>query len=165
MKSLSESLADYDWCMKLALEEAEKGWKADEVPIGALVVSEIGEILARAHNDKEKKFNPFGHAEMIAMTEAAKKRGNWRLENCTLIVTLEPCPMCLAAMREARIGRVIFGAYDAKGGALSLNYNLHQDQRLNHRFEAVGGVHHFECSKILSDFFRTKRQEYKMKFP
>lgn len=165
MKNLAERLTDYQWCMKLALEEAEKGWKMDEVPIGALVISEIGEILSSSHNLKEKNHNPLGHAELIAMSEAAKKLANWRLEKCTLIVTLEPCPMCLAAMREARIERVVFGAYDAKGGALSLNYNLHQDQRLNHRFEVMGGVNHFECSKILSDYFRSKRQEYKMKFP
>ena len=158
------SLTDYQWCMKLALEEAERGWKLDEVPIGALVISEIGEILASAHNLKEKTHNPLGHAELIAMAEAAKKRANWRLEKCTLVVTLEPCPMCLAAMREARIERVVFGAYDGKGGALSLNYNLHQDNRLNHRFDVVGGIEHFACSKILSDYFRSKRQEYKMKF-
>ena len=158
-----KKLADYQWWMGLALEEAERGWKLDEVPIGAMVISEHGDILASSHNLKERTYNPFGHAELIVMEEAAKKRSNWRLEKCTLLVTLEPCPMCLAAMREARIEKLVFGAYDAKGGALSLNYNLHQDARLNHRFEVIGGVKHFECSKVLSDFFRSKRQEYKMK--
>ena len=151
---------DQLWLMDEALIEAEKAYRLDEVPIGAVVVDSTGVILSRAHNRKEKNHNPCGHAEILAITEAAKKINNWRLINCSIYVTLEPCPMCLSAMIQARIGTLLFGAYDPKGGSLSLNYNFYKDQKLNHAFPVIGGLRHFECSKLLSTFFREKRTSY-----
>ena len=148
------------WLMDEALIEAEKAYRDDEVPIGAVLVDQDRVILARSHNIKEKNHNPCGHAEILAIVDAAKKIGNWRLLNCSLYVTLEPCPMCLSAMVQARIGQLYFGAYDPKGGSLSLNYNFYKDQKLNHSFPVIGGLRHFECSKLLSDFFREKRGTY-----
>jgi tRNA(adenine34) deaminase len=146
--------------MDEALIEAEKAYRIDEVPIGAVIVDSSGAILSRTHNLKEKVFNPCGHAEILAIVEAAKKIKNWRLKECSIFVTLEPCPMCLNAMVQARIEKLYFGAYDSKGGSLSLNYNFYKDQKLNHSFSVVGGVRHFECSKLLSQFFREKRVNY-----
>ena len=157
-------LQDQLWLMDEALIEADKAYREDEVPIGAVVVDSMGAILSRSHNTKEKKHNPCGHAEILAITEAAKKISNWRLIDCSLYVTLEPCPMCLSAMIQARIGTLYFGAYDSKGGSLSLNYNFYKDQKLNHAFPVVGGLRHFECSKLLSQFFREKRDSYKKSF-
>jgi tRNA(adenine34) deaminase len=153
-------IQDQLWLMDEALIEARKAYRQDEVPIGAIVVDPSGVILARTHNIKEKNYNPCGHAEILAITEAAKKINNWRLLNCSIYVTLEPCPMCLSAMIQSRIGTLFFGAYDLKGGALSLDYNFYKDQKLNHSFPVVGGLRHFECSKLLSSFFREKRASY-----
>lgn len=153
-------LQDHLWLMDEALIEADKAYRLDEVPIGAVIVDSSGVILSKAHNVKEKNHNPCGHAEVLAIIEASKKIGNWRLLNCSLYVTLEPCPMCLSAMVQARIGTLYFGAYDPKGGSLSLNYNFYKDQKLNHSFSVVGGLRHFECSRLLSTFFREKRLNY-----
>lgn len=157
------SIQDHLWFMGLALEQAEISYKSQEVPVGAVLVSGTGDVLSRTHNLKENHFNPTGHAEILSLIEAAKKLQNWRLTDCTLYVTLEPCPMCLAAMVQSRIKRCVFGAYDSKGGALSLGYHLHRDKRLNHQFSVVGGVKHFECSKLLSQFFKERRSSYKPK--
>jgi len=148
------------WLMDEALIEAGKAYRLNEVPIGAVVVDSNGAILSRSHNLKENNNNPCGHAEVLAIIEAAKKVNNWRLLDCSLYVTLEPCPMCLNAMVQARIGSLIFGAYDPKGGSLSLNYNFYKDQKLNHSFPIIGGLRHFECSRLLSSFFREKRTGY-----
>jgi tRNA(adenine34) deaminase len=147
--------------MNMALEQAEKAYREDEVPIGALVVSAEGEVLSATHNQKEKVNDPCGHAELIAIRDAASKIDSWRLLDTTLYVTLEPCPMCIAAMVQSRISRLVFGAYDPKGGALSLGYDLYKDQRLNHNFSVMGGIEHFKCSKILSTFFKQKRKGHK----
>lgn len=146
--------------MEMALQEARIAGHKDEVPIGAIIVSEYGEVIANSHNEKEANNNPCGHAEILVIQKAAQKLKSWRLLNATLYVTLEPCPMCLSAMVQARIGKLVFGAYDKKGGAISLGYNLHNDSRLNHRFDVIGGVKHFECSQLLSNFFRAKRKRY-----
>lgn len=146
--------------MGLALEEAHKASTMDEVPIGAVLVSNTGEVLSRAHNIKEKNHNPLGHAELLVIQESSKKTKDWRLTGATLYVTLEPCLMCVGAMWQSRIERLVFGAYDSKGGFLSLNYNLHQDTRLNHQLTVMGGVKHLECGKLLSEFFRLKRKNY-----
>jgi tRNA(adenine34) deaminase len=152
---------DCHWHMGSALSLAHKAFHRDEVPVGCLIVdNQSGEILAQSHNLKEANHNPLGHAELIAIEEAARKIKNWRLTNTTLYVTLEPCPMCLAAMVQSRISRCVFGAYDSKGGALSLGYYLNQDKRLNHQFSVMGGVQHWECSQILSQYFKEKRQKY-----
>lgn len=160
---MSFSLTDHMWFMQIALEQAELAYRAQEVPVGALLVSPTGEILSRQHNLKESHFNPVAHAEILALTEGAKKLQNWRLTDCYLYVTLEPCPMCLTALVQSRVKACVFGAYDQKGGALSLGYHLHRDKRLNHQFSVLGGVLHFECSRILSQFFKERRSSYRQK--
>jgi tRNA(adenine34) deaminase len=160
---MKTDLSDQLWFMSLAIEQAELAYKLQEVPVGAVLVSPDGEVLSKQHNLKESHFNPTGHAEILTLIEGAKKNQNWRLSKCTLYVTLEPCPMCLAAMVQARIKQCVFGAYDGKGGALSLGYTLHQDKRLNHQFSVVGGIKHFECSKVLSQFFKERRNTYRLK--
>ncbi|MBC7714789.1 MAG: nucleoside deaminase [Rhizobacter sp.] len=151
---------DHLWFMDEALIEADKAYREDEVPIGAVIVDSDGVILSRQHNHKEKAHNPCGHAEVLAITEACKKIKNWRLLDCSIYVTLEPCPMCLSALIQSRISHLYFGAYDTKGGALSLNYNFYKDQKLNHSFPVTGGLRHFECSRMLSMFFKEKRATY-----
>ena len=157
---MSKNINDHLWLMDEALKEADKAYREDEVPIGAVIVDSACTILSRSHNHKEKAHNPCGHAEILAITEACKNIGNWRLLDCSIYVTLEPCPMCLSALVQARIGHLYFGAYDTKGGALSLNYNFYKDQKLNHSFPVLGGLRHFECSRLLSTFFKEKRSTY-----
>ncbi len=147
------------WWMQEALKEAYKAQRLGEVPVGSVIVDEKGKLLATGHNKKEKECNPLLHAEVVAIGEASRVLNNWRLEGCTLYVTLEPCLLCLAGIQAARIRRVVFGAYDKKGGALSLGYAFHLDQRLNHRFCVTGGVEHFETSKLLSSFFKERRRK------
>lgn len=160
---MSFKFADTLWFMDEALIEAEKAYRIDEVPVGAVIVDSAGVIISKAHNKKEKAFNPCGHAEILAITEAAQKINNWRLIGCSIFVTLEPCPMCLGAISQSRIENLYFGAYDSKGGAISLNYNLYKDSRLNHKFNIIGGLKHFDCSRIISTFFREKRSTYRNK--
>lgn len=144
--------------MELALLEAQAGVISDEVPIGAVAVSLLtGEVLARAHNHREHTHNPCGHAEMFCVQKSAKTINDWRLNKVLIYVTIEPCIMCLSCMILARVGGVIFGAYDLKGGALSLGYNFHQDKRLNHNFVVAGGFMQRECSQLLSNYFAEKR--------
>ena len=138
-----------------ALAEARAAAKVGEVPVGALAVLD-GRVIGRGHNLREKLQSPTAHAELLAIAAAAAALGSWRLERVELFVTLEPCPMCLAACQQARIARVIYGATDPKGGALSLGYKLHEDPRTNHRF-AVEHVAHEDCGKILRDFFAERR--------
>lgn len=143
--------------MRLALEQAEAAAAADEAPVGAIIVTE-GRILAAARNEREALRDPTAHAEMIAITQAAAVLQSWRLENCTLYVTLEPCPMCAGAIVLARIPRVVFGALDPKGGAVRSLYRILEDSRLNHRSEVVAGMLAEPAGRILSDFFRRKRE-------
>ncbi len=154
---MTSPFKDHIWNMGLALEEAEAAYRIGEVPVGAVVVDKDGRILSRAHNLKETTHDPCGHAEILALRQAATKAGNWRLTGAVLYVTLEPCAMCLGAMVHARIDTLAFGAYDPKAGALSLGHHLHRDPRLNHRFSVVGGIRHYECSKVLSVFFKERR--------
>jgi tRNA(adenine34) deaminase len=161
MKNLKDR--DIDWAMSESLKEAELASRIDEVPVGACVLDEAGKLVSSAHNRKEGVNDPCGHAEILAIRKACEERGDWRLSDYTLVVTLEPCLMCMGAIWQSRISTVVFGAYDSKGGALSLNYNLHKDPRLNHAFKVVGGVKHYECSRILSDFFKQKRKGYRFK--
>ena len=151
--------------MGVALSLAEQAYRQNEVPVGALVTNEDGKILSKAHNTKENDHNPCGHAEILAITKAASAQKSWRLDKCELIVTLEPCPMCLAAAVQGRIKRIIFGAFDPKGGSIGLNYNLHKDPRLNHSLGIIGGICHYQCGKLLSQFFREKRHLYKRPRP
>lgn len=138
--------------MKLALREADKSARRGEVPVGAVVVKD-GQVIARGRNDKEEKKNPLGHAEINAIHRASKKLGAWRLEGCTLYVTLEPCPMCAGAIQQARLDAVVFGARDPKHGAMGSITNLFEIEGLNHYPRLVSGVLEEECSKKLSDFF------------
>mgnify|MGYP006268098753 FL=1 len=148
--------APHDRWMRLALDEARAAAVEDEVPVGAIVVAG-GRVIASAHNQREQLADPTAHAEMIALTQAAAALGSWRLEDCTLYVTLEPCPMCAGAILQARVPRVVWGAADPKAGAVESLYRLFEDARLNHRVEHVGRVLADECGRILSDFFRGKR--------
>ncbi len=146
--------------MQLALREALAAAAEDEAPIGCVIVH-AGQVIASAHNQREQLRDPTAHAEMIAITQAAGVRGDWRLDDCTLYVTLEPCPMCAGAIVLARIPRVVFGALDPKAGAAQSLYQLLNDPRLNHRAEVTAGVLADECGAVLSRFFEEKRREGK----
>lgn len=154
---LPESIDQLDqFWMKRALAQAIAAQKADEVPVGAVVVCD-DRIIGEGHNGREQLRDPTAHAEMIAITQAAASLGDWRLERCTLYVTLEPCPMCAGAILLARIPRVVFGASDPKAGAVISLFQLLNDSRLNHCADIVGGVLGRECGELLSRFFATKR--------
>ena len=145
--------------MALALEEARLAVAEGEVPIGALVVCD-GAIVSRAHNTREMDNDPTAHAELIAIREASQRLGRWRLSDCTVYVTLEPCPMCAGAMHQARIDRLVYGTTDPKAGAVGTLYDLSSDERLNHRFDVTSGILAEESSALLKDFFgqlRTKK--------
>jgi tRNA(adenine34) deaminase len=142
--------------MALALEEARRAAAEGEVPIGAVMVCD-GAVVARGRNARESAADPTAHAEMIAIREAAEKLGRWRLSDCTLYVTLEPCPMCAGALVNARIERLVYGAADPKAGAVGTLYDLSADTRLNHRYEVTAGVLEAECGQILKNFFQGLR--------
>lgn len=141
--------------MNAAIGMAKKAFNKDEVPVGAVIVSR-GKIIARACNARETKRDPLAHAELIAIKKAAKKIGGWRLTGCTLYVTLEPCPMCAGAVINARIGEVVFGAYDPKAGAFGSLYDLCEG-RLNHTPRVTGGILADKCAQLLIEYFRQKR--------
>lgn len=147
--------------MRLALQQAQAAAEADEAPVGAVIVCD-GAVIAAARNEREALRDPTAHAELIAITQAAAALGNWRLENCTLYVTLEPCPMCAGAIVLARIPRVVYGADDPKGGAVRSLYRLLEDPRLNHRAVVVPGVMAEAAGGILSEFFRRKRESRRL---
>lgn len=146
---------DVDW-MKAALAEAALAAGGGEVPVGAVVVAD-GEIIAMGHNNSIAAADPSGHAEIVALRSAARRIGNHRLPGATLYVTLEPCVMCAGAIAQARVGRVVFGAYDAKAGALGSVEDLSDSRALNHRFEVNGGLLADECGNLLKEFFARKR--------
>jgi tRNA(adenine34) deaminase len=143
--------------MSAALDQARRAMSADEVPVGAVIVHD-GRIIAAAHNQRETLHDPTAHAEMIAITQAASALGDWRLEGCTLYVTLEPCAMCAGAILQARIPLVVFGATDPKAGAVQTLYQLLGDQRLNHQADVIGGILAEPCGEILTQFFQQQRQ-------
>lgn len=143
--------------MRLAIQEAELALAENEVPVGAVIT--YGEqIIAAAHNQREQLRDPTAHAEMIAITQAAQSRGSWRLDGCTLYVTLEPCPMCAGAIVQARLPAVVYGAADPKAGAVRTLYQLLDDSRLNHRCLIVPGVLAEPCGQILTRFFVEQRR-------
>ena len=148
---------EYTQLMKLALSEAEKAGQIGEVPVGAILVSEDGAILASNHNRTIRLADPTAHAEMLALREASLRVNNYRLINTTLVVTVEPCIMCMGAIVHARISRIVFGTSDPKWGAAGSLYNYAEDDRLNHRVEIVKGVCESECRNLMQDFFRAKR--------
>jgi tRNA(adenine34) deaminase len=143
--------------MELALEEARAAADEDEVPVGAVIVSLEKGIVARAHNQRERLNDPTAHAEMIAITQAANALQSWRLENCILYVTLEPCPMCAGAIVLARLPTLVYGAADPKAGACDTLYQIVSDPRLNHRARIIRGVLEDRCAAVLSQFFAAKR--------
>ncbi|WP_066322403.1 tRNA adenosine(34) deaminase TadA [Bacillus sp. FJAT-29814] len=143
-----------------AIKEAKKAELLDEVPIGAVIVKD-GQIIARAHNLRETKQMSTAHAELLAVEQACRETGFWRLEDTTLYVTLEPCPMCSGAIMLSRVKRVVYGASDPKGGCAGTLMNLLQDDRFNHQSEVTKGVLEQECGQLLSDFFRKIRDRKK----
>ena len=147
---------DDKYFMKEAFKEAEIAFTKDEVPIGAVIVKD-DEIIARAHNLKEGRQDPLAHAELLAIEEASNRLATWRLQNCSIFVTLEPCPMCAGAIVQARMKRVVFAASDPKSGACGSLYNLAQDERLNHSLEVKSGILANRSSKLLKDFFQKLR--------
>jgi tRNA(adenine34) deaminase len=144
--------------MTMALDEAAAAAAEDEVPVGAVIVSFEKGVIARAHNQRERLVDPTAHAEMIAITQAAEALRSWRLENCALYVTLEPCPMCAGAIVQARLPLVVYGAADPKAGACDTLYQITSDPRLNHRSQVVSGVLAERCAAVLSEFFAAKRR-------
>jgi tRNA(adenine34) deaminase len=143
--------------MALALAEADAAAAAGDVPVGAVVLGPDGEVLARRHNERELRRDPVAHAELLAIQDAAAALGEWRLAGCTVVVTLEPCPMCAGALVAARVGKVVFGAFDPKAGAVGTLYNLCTDPRLNHEVAVEAGVRGEACAAQLSAFFAGRR--------
>lgn len=146
----------HDDFMRLALAQAQLAFDADEVPVGAVIVH-AGRVIAAAYNQREQLQDPTAHAEMIAITQAAAARGSWRLEECLLYVTLEPCPMCAGAILQSRLPWVVYGATDPKAGAVHTLFQLLSDRRLNHRVETVSGVLAQDAADLLGRFFRKQR--------
>jgi tRNA(adenine34) deaminase len=154
-------MAGYDaWVdpMREALAEARSAPDAGDVPIGAVVIGPDGNVIGRGRNEREALGDPTAHAEVVALREAAVSRGEWRLEGCTLVVTLEPCPMCAGALVAGRVARVVFGAADPKAGACGSLYNLCTDPRLNHEIAVVHGVRAEESGELLTSFFAARRR-------
>lgn len=147
----------HDVAMRAALDEARRAHESGDVPIGAVVLDETGSVIGRGRNVRERDADPTGHAELVAIRHAAQAMGEWRLAGCTLVVTLEPCTMCAGAAVLSRLDRLVFGAYDAKAGAVGSLWDVVRDRRLNHRPEVVGGVLAEECSALLDDFFAHQR--------
>jgi tRNA(adenine34) deaminase len=143
--------------MRLALKEAEKAGQKGEIPIGAVLVAESGDILSRSHNQTISRVDPTAHAEILVIRQAAQKVTNYRLLQTTLYVTVEPCIMCMGAIVHARVAKVVFGAADLKWGAAGSLYNFASDVRLNHQPEIIQGVCRDECRALIQDFFRKKR--------
>jgi tRNA(adenine34) deaminase len=147
---------EHDHWMRMALELARQAAEQQEVPVGAIILHR-NRVIAAAHNQREQLHDPTAHAEMIAITQAAESLQSWRLEECTLYVTLEPCPMCAGAIVQGRIPTIVFGAADPKAGAVESLFRLLSDPRLNHRCSVTGGVLSEDCGRLLTDFFRTRR--------
>jgi len=143
--------------MRLALAEADLALVTDDVPIGAVVLDAAGAVIGTGRNVREAEHDPTGHAEVVALRQAAAARGEWRLSGCTLVVTLEPCTMCAGAIVLSRLDRLVFGAYDEKAGAVGSLWDVVRDRRLNHRPEVVSGVLAAESTQRLDAFFRTHR--------
>ena len=148
---------DYKQLMQQAIELAKGASNFDDVPVGALIVNEQGEVLATGQNLREKDYDPTAHAEMVAIKNAGNKIGNWRLDDLTLVVTLEPCVMCAGAIAQSRMKRLVFGAFDEKAGAVGSIWDVIRDPRALTKVEVVSGVLADECAVLLKDFFNKKR--------
>ena len=147
----------WEGAMRSALDEARAALATDDVPIGAVVLDAGGVVIGRGRNVREAEADPTGHAEVVALRAAARTRGEWRLEGCTLVVTLEPCTMCAGAAVLARVERVVFGAHDEKAGAVGSLWDVVRDRRLNHRPQVLAGVLAEESAGLLDGFFRSHR--------
>ncbi len=154
---LSWSVDSLTWLMREALAEAQRAGKAGDVPVGAIVAAGTA-VVGRGYNQREQLRDPTAHAEILALRDAAKTLGTWRLAECVLVVTLEPCVMCAGALAQARIGALAFGAADSKGGACHSLYTLPADGRLNHTYPVVGGILADESRRLLSRFFHDIRR-------
>ncbi len=148
---------NFERLMQQAIEIAKSAAKHVDVPVGALVVNELGEVLGIGHNLREESNDPTAHAEIVAMRNAAAKIGNWRMDELTMIVTLEPCAMCAGAISQSRFKRLVFGAWDEKAGAVGSVWDVIRDQRNLNKVEVISGVLEKECSAILTNFFESKR--------
>jgi tRNA(adenine34) deaminase len=149
-------LSQWDDSMRLALDQARTASMHGDVPVGAVIIDQAGELLAAAGNEREIRHDPTAHAEILVLQEASRRLRSWRLTGLTLVVTLEPCTMCAGALVLARVARLIFGAFDPKAGAVSSLFDVVRDPRLNHRVEVRGGVLEAECSVLLKDFFASR---------
>ena len=147
----------YDGEMGEAIALARRAAQAGDVPVGALVIDAHGAVIGRGYNTREAAGDPLAHAEIIAMREAAQTRGDWNLADCTLVVTLEPCPMCAGACLQTRIGNIVFGAWDAKLGACGSVWDIPRDPHVGHEPEVHGGVREWECAALLAAFFAARR--------
>jgi tRNA(adenine34) deaminase len=156
-ESASEDAAT-EAAMEMALSEARAAANHGDVPVGAVVLVR-GQVVAARHNERESASDPTAHAEVLALRDAAGKLGSWRLDEATLVVTLEPCPMCAGAAVNARLHRIVFGAYDPKAGACGSLYNICADPRLNHEVAVRGGVRQEEAAEMLAGFFRERRAD------
>ncbi|KQX61691.1 CMP deaminase [Angustibacter sp. Root456] len=145
--------------MGLALEQARVAVGSGDVPVGAVVVDAAGEVIGTGINRREADGDPTAHAEVLALRAAARARGEWRLDGCTLVVTLEPCLMCAGALVLARVSRLVLGAWDPKAGATGSVWDVVRDRHVNHRVEVVGGVRERECAQVLLDFFAERRDD------
>jgi tRNA(adenine34) deaminase len=154
---MSNSRADQQY-MQMAIEQAKIAEENGDVPIGTVIVHK-GQIIGKAYNQREQLADPTAHAEIIALTQAAAFLESWRLNDCTIYVTLEPCPMCAGALVLARMDRLVYGCDDLKTGAVKSLYNIVTDERLNHRLEVTSGVLADDCSKLLQNFFQKRRKE------
>ena len=143
--------------MGLALDEAARALDHDDVPVGAVVVAPDGNVVASRHNERELTGDPTAHAEVLALRDAATALGSWRLDDCTLVVTLEPCAMCAGAAQQSRVGRVVYGAMDMKAGVLGSLYNIGADPRFPHEFDVTMRVREDECAAPLTAFFAERR--------
>ena len=152
-----------NYFMGLAINQALLAEKAGEVPVGAILVSPAGQVISRAHNMKERLPSPIGHAEILALHRAAKRLKAWRLTDCTLYVTLEPCAMCAGALIQSRIGRLVIGARDPKAGAVESIFQITNHPKLNHFCEVQFAIKEKECSELLKSFFKKRRIENKNK--
>ncbi|MCQ4725115.1 tRNA adenosine(34) deaminase TadA [Anaerotignum faecicola] len=149
---------EHEIYMREAVNEAKKAFELDETPIGAVIVQD-GKIIGRGYNRRNSEKNPLCHAEIIAINEAAKYIGDWRIENCTIYVTVEPCPMCAGAIVQARIPTVVFGTENVKAGCCGSVLNLMQQEKLNHRAEVISDVLKEECSSLMKEFFKNMRKK------
>lgn len=155
--SVTERRAYWERRMGTALEEARSALGTGDVPVGALVLDDAGRVIGTGHNEREATGDPTAHAEVLAMRAAAATRGEWRLTGCTLVVTLEPCAMCAGALVQARVQRLVLGAWDPKAGATGSVWDLVRDQRALHEVEVLGGIREDECGALLREFFGARR--------